>query len=295
MIMKNRNLTLIIILIVLIVIAYLLTERPGEKTLTKPKVLVEIDTSKIDKIWIFNEFGEIQTERKSDAWMVTKPIEYPASIYKINSVLMQLDNIIIISEVTRKKERFHVYGIDSNSVQVKIFSKGKLDAHLILGNNADNPMETFVKKQNEDIVYLVKAPMSFIFNVPLKDWRLRTIIDLAYNRPKEILFRNKKESFSINLIDSIWKIDKNTADTNKVIEFINRLSPLETDFFEDEKIQLPEMIYQIMIDKNMIINIYNIDEDRYYLTTNQTPQIFIILKSKALALMKDKNEFIKND
>lgn len=292
--MKRQNFTLIIILIILIVIAYLLTERPGEKTLKDSKTLVELDTSKIDKIWILNEFGEIQVERKPDGWMVTKPLEYPASIYKINSALMQLDKINIISEATRKKERFHVYGIDSNSVQIKIYSKGKMDLHLIIGNNADNPMETFVKKQDEDIIYLVKAPLSFIFNVPLKDWRLRTIIDLANNKPKEILFRDKKESFTLTFTDSLWKIQNILVDSSSVLEFISRLSPLETDFFEDEKIQLPELTYQIMIDKNILINIYNIDEDRYYLTTNQKSQIFIILKSKALALMKKKNDFIKN-
>ncbi len=291
--MKRHNLTLIIILIILIAVAYFIMEKPGERFTKEPKSFISLDSANIDKILVNNQFGEVQTERKPGGWVITKPLDYPASPFKINSVLMQLTEVELISEATHKKERFAVYGIDSHSVQLQIYSKGKLQAHLIIGNNADNPMETFVKRFDEDIVYLVKGPLSYIFNVPLRDWRLRTIIDLTNNNPQEIIFRDKKESFTLSFTDSLWKINNTIIDNDLVSDYIRKLSPLETDFFEDEQVQLPDMTFNIMIDKSININLYIIDEDRYYLTTNQNPQIFILLKSKAQSLIRTKNDFLQ--
>jgi hypothetical protein len=292
--MKKRNITLIITLIILIILAYFVMEKPGERTVDSREKLIEIDSAKIDKIWVNTQYGEVELKLNNGEWTITKPISYKPNLFKINAALSQSADMQIINEATSKPGRHSVYGVDSAAVQVKLYQGAKQKAHLLIGNMGSQPMETFVRKFDDDNVYLVKGALTYIFNSPLKDWRDRTIIDLADEQVNEVKITYEKESYSLVLSDSVWRIGNSPANPEIVNRFLNSLKYLETDFFEDEAPeQLPPVSLSIEIN-GINLYIHKIDEDRFYAKTSNSQQLFIILLSKARAISKTKAELIEN-
>lgn len=293
--MKKSNIILITILVVLAVSAYFLTKRTGETSfdIAVRAKLSDIDTNLVTKIFIRNEFDSITIERYGTSWIVTNPLRYESDIDRISIALMRLSNMPILSSVTNKREKLLKFGLDSMGVNVKVYGKKGLMSDLIIGNNASNPTEVFARLNGSNDVYLVKGPLRFTFNAPLKDWRNRRLVRFSPDSVSDIELSYGKESFRLVKKDSLWYLGGIKADSSFVNKYLRRLSIFETDYFEDDyDISGFKKTHSISLNGSVILSIQQVDKEQYIATSAKSGQFFTLLRMKAILLIPDKKEFL---
>lgn len=291
--MKRNTILLLLLFIVLMAVAYMLLTDPDEQTKsTKEKeLLIKIDSSAVDKFIIKNQFGEFTIVKKDGKWQITSPIEYKADDERFNAAVSLLTRINIITMVSDNPGSRDIYEVDTNSRHVRIFENGAQKFDLHFGKAGGKPIETYVRKEGSNEVYLVEGAFSFMFNNPLKDLRDKKIFDVPGNF-KEITFQNSKDRFSLTYADSLWLIDGKQADQLSAQKLLTEMKNFTTDFFLDE---LPDdkvlSASTITID-DVQITFNEIDEERYFVHTNKSPQWFTVLKWKAGKILKTRDDLI---
>jgi hypothetical protein len=293
--MKKSNIILILVLVLLAISAYFLTKRSGETSsdITERIMLADIDTNQITKIFIKNEFDSITLERDGESWLVTKPFRYRSDEDRISIAMMRLADLSVISSVSNKREKLHKFGLDSTGIIVKIYGKQGIISDLIIGNNASNPTEVFARLNGSDEVYLVKGPLRFTFNAPLKDWRNRRIVRFNPDTVTSISLNYGKESFTLNKKDSLWYISGIQADSSFVNKYLRRLTIFDTDYFEDDYDSSGfKQTHSISLNGYQLLSVQQVDKEQYIVTSPQSKQWFTLLRMKAILLLPDKKEFL---
>jgi hypothetical protein len=295
--MKKQTYYLIGSFVVLLLIAYLVMQKPGEssKELNDEELFLKIDSAAINKFVIKSQFGEIIVEKQGLDWYMTKPVRYPADTFRIKAGITRLKNMVMKSLTSTNKAKQSVYGVDDSSgTSVKIYQNGKETVHLYIGKPGTAPIQTFVRKANSNDVYSVTGSLSYMFNAPDKDWRNKQIVAINENDLKEIKFGGN-ESFTLERSDTIWTINGQPANKSEVNGMMQTLSSLNTDFFLDSLVEDMPEISTIMTLGNVQLRIAQVDDERYYVQTSQSPQWFIVLKGKIKRILKTKADFLKKE
>jgi hypothetical protein len=161
--------------------------------------LPELTRDSIDAITITRpgEDGEeepIVLTRVDDAWRVTSPVNSATAESAIDAVLDKLTDLEVVGVATRNPsfhERLEVDEAQGVRVQVTAGGEAVLDFRL----GAYRSSTTMLRLEGEDAVLQMRGSIKFAFNKPLRDWRDRTVTDLAVNDLTAIEFVNENGTF----------------------------------------------------------------------------------------------------
>lgn len=189
--MNKKNLLYLLILVLLLGVAgWLLTERNQNSTLGERKMDYNFtvpDTAAVDKIIISDKSpSTVSLTRGSEGWLVNG--EYRARKDAIKVLLMTLNRMEMRNFIPEEMKptvikRMSVYG-----KEVKVYKNGRLLRHFYVGTEAHDEMATYMMIKGSDAPYAVHIPgfngylSSRFFTEPYL-WKSR---DITYMDPRNI-------------------------------------------------------------------------------------------------------------
>ncbi|HWP83351.1 MAG TPA: DUF4340 domain-containing protein [Bacteroidota bacterium] len=294
--MKRSTLILGGLFLLLVVIALLLMQKPGEVSTTEIEgsPLLEVDSLSVDKIEISSPSLKVVLEKKGVEWHIQHPVIYRADQANVGTLIQQLKNLRAKATVSSNPEKQSVFQVDSTGVWVTLFEKGAEKAKLIVGKMGPTFSETYVRLANSNEVHLAEGIYTYTLNRAVKEWRDRTIASVPRENIKEITYQYGDTTFAIVLRDSVWMIGKEKANESEVNSLLSTLSNLTADDFVDiPPNPSPRFRTSVSYGGVQLLLAEVRDQNKYFVRTSTTSQWFEIQPWRANQILKRRKDFLK--
>ncbi|RPI14330.1 MAG: DUF4340 domain-containing protein [Ignavibacteriae bacterium] len=297
---STRNLLIIFVLLAAVVFIFF----KGKDRVTTEKIdekLFNADSAKIDKIEIVRTNESITLEKVNGIWQVSKPVVYPADTLAILPLLGDLQNFKVESIISENPEKFSGYLDSANNTVVTVYQEGKNLGSFILGKSAISFKNSYIKKQDENKIFLASNLTQSNFIKSLKDFRNKIIIQIPSLAVTSVSFKStdsNKVDFTVRK-DSVgkWFIGTDSVSEGIMTGFLNLIANYNTEDFVDSTItSFPEPTYTITINSGRItvINLYkmNTTPASYYIQVSGINQIFKGSEGFVTTITKKRTDFI---
>jgi hypothetical protein len=260
---------------------------------------LKIDSSLVNKIEITKGETSVTIEHKGGNWNLTSPMHYPADEQSVLSLLSAANKFKVMSLISTNPAKQGLYQVDSLSgTQIKFYDRKGKTISLIVGKMSSSYMETYVRQLGSNDVYLAEGLNSWLINKEVREWRDKTIFKADIDNIKQVLFEYSKDNFSLSKLDSInWAVDNDSANNTNVSNLISALSNFRTEDFVDTTVSLstPQLRLQVSSNGTTNLQFHPIppDSTQYWISTSQSPQIFLVSKNFAQQFLKQKKDLKK--
>ncbi len=291
--MKRSTLAMAGLLIVLIVIAYLVTLKPGETSVSvaEGELLVEIDSASVDRIEIRSASGDVTLEKRGMDWEVTTPITDRADITPIGQALQQASALRVKGIVSTKPEKYSIFEVDSSGTSVTFFQAGRDPVAIIVGKSSGSFSETYVRREDSPEVVLVEGSLSWTFSKPLKDWRNRSLLNLPAGTVTDIRYTYGDTVVTLIFADSLWTVNGKPANQALVKSLITSLSALKgDDFLESAPLRRP--MGTVSVSGFTVTFIYDKDEKKYYASRSDDERWLVLPEWRASQVLKREKDLL---
>jgi hypothetical protein len=294
--MKKNTYILIGLFVCLLIIAFLVLQKPGERSANSAStgLMFTVDSLLVDKVEIKTSASSIALEKHGVEWFVTKPIDYKADQANIAQIIHQIKNLEVKSIVSSKPEKYSVFQVDQNGTQVMVYEKGVEKAAFVLGKMAASYSESYARRLKSDEVLLVEGASSYTFNRPIKDWRDKTILTTPKENIKEVQYQYGDTTFKITSSDSAWFVGKDKAQQSVVEGILSSISNLQADDFIDSTVS-PKVIAMMAYAGAQLRFSFNKPMNKYYVQSSNSPQWFVLEQWKANQILKRKKEIVESN
>ena len=292
--MNRSTIVLVGILGVLAVLAFWVTQRPGEqsRTTASGNRLVEIDSAGVDRIEIRGSAGTVRLERRGMEWFVAGPVQAPAQASTVTGALSQACDLRIKSIVSSKPEKHQLFQVDTVSgTMITLFEGSSHSASIIVGKPAEGYADTYARVAGSDDVALVSGSFGWTFNKPVRDWRDRTILTLERAEIREVLYRYGDTTFTLAWRDSVWRIEGRAANTQSVEGVLNALTSLQCDDFAESP-SAGKLVATLTVAGQQVRFSRESGGTRYLVQTSSGPQWYIMESWRADQVLKRKRDLL---
>jgi hypothetical protein len=295
--MKRNTVTLVALLVVLLVVAYFVTKRPGEQSgsgLGTP--LLHIDSVSVDKLEMRSAKSHIVLEKRGAEWYLKEPIDYKADQTSVGTLIHDVKNLNVKNVVSNKPEKFPIFQVDTTSgTMFTIYEKGIKKDSILVGKIGASYTELYVRKLPSDDVDAVDASILYQINRGAKEWRDKTILTVPKESIKEIKYQYGDTTFTLGYQDSVWMIGKNIVKTEDVNGILGSLSNLQADDFIDTTMHpAPKITALVSYAGNQVRFSYLKAQSKYAVQTSSSPQWFVVESWKTNSILKRKKDLVKS-
>ncbi|HIC92385.1 MAG TPA: DUF4340 domain-containing protein [Syntrophaceae bacterium] len=235
----KRTYMVVATLVVLVLVIFLL-ERPfrekGKETLLfegfQPKDVTKIETRSGNQ--------KITLEKAGDLWLVGGKEGYKADSSAIQDILHTMERLNRRDLVSKNPKKREVYEVnEKDGAEVKVYdNRGKLMAHLFLGKGGPDLFSTYIRRADENEVYLVEGYLKTTFIRSQEDWRDKTIFDFDPQHIHRIILESGGKRIVVEREDvGEWKLKRpqeQPADKGKLEDMIYTLATLKASRFPEE-------------------------------------------------------------
>ena len=294
--MKKNTYILIGLFVCLLVIAFLVLQKPGERSANSAStgLLFMIDSLSVDKLEIKTPASSLLLEKRGAEWFVAKPINYRADQANVCQIIHQIKNLEIKNIVSDKPEKQSVFQVDQAGTQVIVYEKGVEKASFILGKMAENYSESYARRLNSNDVLIIEGASNYMFGRPVKDWRDKTILTMPKEGIKEVQYQYGDTTFNVTFSDSAWFAGKDKAQQSVVEGIVSSLSNFQADDFIDSTIS-PKVTAMITYAGTQLRFSFNKIINKYYVQSSNSPQWFVLEQWKANQVLKRKKEIVETN
>jgi len=307
----NKRILYILAGLIILLGLTLLIKTPRERATIKVK-LVEIDTSRVNKIIIHpkvSEGAQFEFTRKNGTWIVQQNnIVAVPDKDAVHNILLEAENIKPKSLEAVDKSKWNEFQLtDSLATRVTFLDKkGKSLADLMIGsftyeqprNQNGNPYgnpygngiqgTSFVRLYNENKVYGVEGFLALAFSGKFNDYRDKSFIRLNKEDVTRISFLVPADSgFVLSRKDSSWYVNDHKTDSLAVANYLNSLRFLSGQDIKDNYKPKGNPKYELKIEGNNLLNIsvkcYKVDPgDEFILNSSLTPDVYFTSKKDGI-------------
>jgi hypothetical protein len=295
--MTRNTYALLGVLGVLVILAYLVMQKPGERSSSgeSGEALVSVDSLAVDRIEIKSPTVDVVLQKKGVEWFVELPVSYKADQSNVAAVIHSSKTLQVSNIISNKPDKHSVFQVDSTGTLVKMFQNGAEKASFILGKSGSSFSELYARQTASNDVALVNGASSYVFSRPVKDWRDRTILSTPRERIKEIRYQYGDTTFSLAFKDSAWTIGKDSTQEGVVIGLLSSLSNIVTDDFVDTLATRPtKPTAQISFAGTQLTFFYVKGSEKYLVQSSASPQWFEMQSWHANQLLMRKKDILKS-
>ncbi len=292
--MKRNTLYSIIVLIVLAIVAYFALHREGEisSTGSSGTMLASYDSTAVDRLVFVSATGTVVLEKEAGTWMLTSPFKYRADEASVTSAVGNGRSIELKSLVSTNPEKQKLFQVDSSGTRVQVYEKRNLKASFYVGKASSSFTETYVRLEGSNEVHLAAGMLSTYFNKQPKDWRDKTVFRVEESKVRSVRFQYGDTTFTLSIPDSMWRVDRDSANQSAVKPLITALANIQTDEFIDSTVSpLPKLSAIIEVEGTQI-RFYKKDDTKYLVQTSQSPQWFEVQSWRTTGFLKRKKELL---
>jgi hypothetical protein len=240
-----RNKTLIIIFGALLGLYLLSRLFTGNRESTFDPEIVKVDTALITEVHLSPKSegnALIILKRTPAGWTATKGdmvVNTPYS--KVQGLLTQLGEIRSERIVSRTKDKWTEYEVDEQGSRIQVFNNKKQLADFVIGafkfDQAKRSASSYLRRTDEDEVYLVDGFMSMSFNQGFNTYRNNELIKLNAEDIREVarFEAGEKIAISKNPEDGSWyRGGMEKLDSAQAAQYISQLTNvLGTDYVDN--------------------------------------------------------------
>ncbi len=292
--MKRNTVYSIIILVGLSIATFFALRQEGETSATGPsgKMLVDYDSTAVDRMEISSSTGVVVLEKQAGTWMITSPIQYKADEASVTSAVGKARKIELSSLVSTNPEKQHLFQVDSTGTLVKVYEKGTLKAAVRVGKPSTSFTETYVRLDGSNDVQLANEVLTSFFSKQTKEWRDKTIFKVDESGIKNVKFQYGDTTFTISLADSLWRINGDSVNQTVIKPLLAALANIQTDEFIDSILSSPPKLSSTVEVEGTQIRFFKADDTKYLVQSSQSPQWFEVQNWRATNLLKRKKDLL---
>jgi hypothetical protein len=267
--------------------------------------LVEIDTSKVDRIVITKSGSSFEVSKENDQWKVTIPgnKKVEATGTSVNNALSSLLRINPDRIATKDPEKWVDYQVDSAGTRVQVFENNISTLDMVLGRfgmHGQQQFHTFVRLFEDDEVYAANNFMGISFPSDPKGFRNSRFLQITSDSITQVTFNYPGDSaFILNKSQDTWYIGNNPADSASTASFLSGLRYVNgSDFVDDvEPAALINPTLSVMIRANgqpedVVLEAYSHPLYGYILHSTYNPKAYFSDNSMMTRIFKGQSEFI---
>jgi hypothetical protein len=231
--LNNKILLGALVVLAAIFVVARLFRAPGLESNTR-KELVRVDTGAVSQVRVATATGEIALQKKSTGWTVNSQGEtFEADAATVKILLQQIMSMRAERMVSRKKEKWGTFKVDSTATRVYIYQDGDLKADVYVGKTGfaqgggsayGGGAYTYVRLAGEDEVYTVNGFLESTFNRPADGWRNHTFLRVRRDDVTRIRFQYPDSAFVLEKKDSVWLVNAATANAASVDTYLAQLT-----------------------------------------------------------------------
>jgi hypothetical protein len=240
--MSNRNLIIILSVLLGIFLISKLSNRRGERNFKD--VLVELDTTKIDRILLHNVQDDqslLEIKRQNGHWTAKKEeLEVAAQANTVNSLLNTLQLIKSKRLVSKSEAKWVDYEVDSEKgTRVEVYSGNKKLDDFMVGrfnfNQQTRSATSYIRKTDETDTYSVDGFLSMSFNQSFDSFRDKTLIKVNSEDLNQIAMTGSSVNEVLTNDGTGWSNSADIPlDSTKVSQYVNALASSFGSEFDDE-------------------------------------------------------------
>lgn len=248
---NKLNIKVLLIILVVLAAIFAITEFSGDKDRSFSRVLVAVDTAKVNEIHIQipQERSEINLKRNDDdEWNVlSEGSNFPADPNVVKSILGQFAEIKPERIAATSKERWEEYEItDSSAIRVRLSSGKKNVADVYFGKfsytqppqgqtqmqqQQRGKMTSFVRRADDQKVYAVEGFLRMTYQKDVNSYRNKTLVNVNRDDISRLVFEYPDFSFTVEKVDNRWMLNGQPADSLKTTRYLSRLQKLTSASF----------------------------------------------------------------
>ena len=293
--MKRNTLALVGLLAVLVVVAYLVLQKPGEQSSSSANagLLFQVDSLAVDRIGIKTRTGRVVLEKKGVEWFLQAPVSYRADQANVASAIHQIKALEGRGVVSSNPDKHSVFQVDSSGTSVSVHEKGAEKTSFVVGKSSSSFDETYLRIGNSKDVVLAEGSIGYAFNRPVKDWRDKTIFAAPRENIREVKFQYGDTTFVLTQ-DSVWMIGKDSTQAEAVSNLVSTLANVQTDdFYDSMLVRPPKTIAMISCGGSQLQFAFRKETGKYLVQSSTSPQWFVLEQWKANQLLKRKKDLVK--
>lgn len=307
--MNKKTITLGIILIVLVAVAYIYQGpfKDWRVNSNKPdNFLSAVSADAIDKIEIIKNGETTTLEKNGGKLKVAGAGDFYASETVAKNLLKNLKDASAsdLELVSANKDKKIDFQTDESGTEVKLYMGEEVIADFIVGKYGNDYASAYISKADLDETFLVKVNLASIFNQ--NDWRDKTIFKTEKEKISKINFKYPNREFTVEKSPSAkasedkseeewtgtapYKFEASAEKISKILDIMSNLSAVKIpeQNAADTGLDKPSIIIEAAGEGiNNILYVGNDNgEDLYYAKKRDSDNIYLITKSQRDELEK---------
>lgn len=294
--------TKLIGILVALLLVYLGIQFFGGKERSKNyrEKLVEIDTAKVDKVLIEKTGEKLELVKLDGDWNVKIAAEkyakaQPASV---NNTLHALLDIRSSRIVTKNREKWKEYQVDTSGTRVQVYENDKKSLDIILGRfgfQNQRQYSTYVRLADDDEVYAADQFMPMSISTEVSRYRNSQVTRIPKDSVSTVEFSFPDSAFTLAKAGGHWTIEGFTTDSSATAKFLSSLSRLDHSVFYDQDI--PQEREQLSITVSQVsgspvtLRAWNIPGHGWVVHSSHNPESYFTGEELFEKLAKPKGYF----
>ena len=295
--MKRSTLLLAGILVVLILIAFLLLQKPGEQSSSAStgEFLARVDSLAVDKIHLQSPTFNVVLEKQGVEWYLRNPLSFRADQSNVAQLLHQAKSLEVKNVVSGNPEKQSLFQVDSTGTQVTLFEGENETASFILGKTGPTFSETYARRKGSNEVVLVSNIMNYAFTRSIKEWRDRAIVSIPKETIKQLTYQFGDTTFTMEFRDSLWFVGDDPAQGSVVERVLSSLTGFQgDDFIDTPPASLPRVSAMLSFAGTQLVFYHVKEGDKYMVRSSLSPQWYDGSRCSANQVLKRKKEIVKS-
>ncbi|RLD58545.1 MAG: hypothetical protein DRJ05_07860 [Bacteroidetes bacterium] len=255
MLNKFLNTKTLVILLIIVLGIYFLSDMFENEDRTFRSDLVSIDTAEITKIVIVPKIGggdEISLIRTGSSWdLKSAGKSYKSDGAVIKNVLARLSLLKPERVAATNRSKWKGFEVtDSTSTRVKLYVGDKVGTEIYIGKfsytqppqgqgqmqqrQQQGKMSTHVRLAGEDEVYVVDGFLKMEIQANVDAYRDKTLVAVNNNDLTKLTFKYPdNDNFTLSLENNKWVINGMEADSANTAKYLQKLSKVTSNSFID--------------------------------------------------------------
>jgi hypothetical protein len=187
---------------------------------------------------------EIRADRTNDAWLLTKPVAYPAQSAAIEALLDALQNLAPAIRINAAELRNHrnadaEFGFEPPRISLVIESSGQRRL-LLVGNQTPPGDQVFLRVVGVDGAFVADADWLKFIPRSVNTWRDTALVDASHSRLDWIVLTNGTKAIELRQdpTNHLWRMIRPfpaRADTDRITDALQHLQTTRvTQFITDD-------------------------------------------------------------
>jgi hypothetical protein len=298
--MSRKNLTTLVLLAVLTVVAIVVLRRPekGQRVGDRPRPIAKLAAGSFDTLTVTKADVATTIKKDGDKYKVVAPVQFPADENVAKQAFEAVEKLEfgdIVSDQKAKHAEFEVEepapgSKDAKAVRVAVKKGEQVVAEFLIGKSVGG--NTLVRLPGKDEVWTGLGSFRYNFDRDTSNWRDKTITKFAQADAEKIEVKGKSGARVVakNEGGDKWSVVESTLPVPKLDNsiptgIVSALASLVTNEFADDAkpadtgLEAPNttVIVSIKGGKTVTLLIGNKKtDDDYYVKTPESPQVYLV-------------------